>query len=69
MFCLPTKAPFTWTKGYNDISDIKLKKLIIEYNYTLNSLQHELSSRLGPTKAGPKVENCYEILKTNAKRV
>jgi hypothetical protein len=69
IFCLPTKPHFKWTEGYDDISDIEMKTLIIECNYALNSLQHELSSRLGPTKAGPKLENCYESLKTNAKRV
>jgi hypothetical protein len=69
IFCLPAKAHYKWTEGYDGISDIEMKSLIIEYNYVLNSLQHELLSRLGPTKAGPKVENCYKILKTNAKRV
>jgi hypothetical protein len=49
LFSTSTKSSFTWLDGYDGVSTIEVKELIIECGIALGSLEAELSSRQEPS--------------------
>jgi hypothetical protein len=53
-FSIPGKGNIIWVEGYEDVSELEIKELIIECSITLASLQDEFSRRLGLKKRDEK---------------
>lgn len=68
LFSTSTRSSFTWLDGYDGISAIEIKELIIECGIALGSLEAELSSRQEPSdpqKAAQKskiLESCCSCI-------
>ncbi len=75
LFSTSTRSRFTWLNGYDGVSAIEIKELIIECGIALGSLEAELSSRQEPSdpqKAAKKskiLESCCKCLRESAERI
>lgn len=75
-FSIPGKGNTKWVDGYEDVSEVELKELIIECSIALASLQDEFSRRLGPKKHDEKerkglaaLQYCQKNLEMCARRI
>jgi len=75
LFSTSTRSSFTWLDGYDGVSAIEIKELIIECGIALGSLEAELSSRQEPSdpqKAAKKskiLKSCCKCLRESAERI
>lgn len=75
-FSIPGKGNIKWVEGYEDVSELEVKELIVECSIALASLQDEFSCRLGLKKHDEKerkglaaLQYCENNLEKCARRI